>query len=847
MRRFRKPAVLAVMIAVLMVGALAISCGGSSPAAPPPPPPPPPNIPAAITVTSGQANQLTLSWEAVANAVEYEIRFHTGVNVDYAGVGYQFVDETTAVITELAAETLYSVWIRAVFGENNYGPWARRAVGATYPFTQAFDVIVVGAGGAGGAATIAARSVGFEDRVNTTFGEVGIMADPTAWNDLNILLLEQRQIWGGNTNTAGSGNAIPGNANMAVAYQETFEQFRTRWFSFIRGAGGTSLGWDAPIPGTNRPTTIIESDPLRHNFVPVSQHYPNWGIMYVVFRQKIDVNHWLRLRGGPVSQGDISMNNTMFNRIQNYGIAEIRLQTKATGLIYSGTPGTDAVVTGVVATELTGGHPGWSVRGLDSVLGNPGASQRIAARKVILTTGGFQGLTAEAVQSADWWSRIHTDRRNPIATEFMVNARVNNYGSGLDLAYGVGAAFMGNYATLAGMLGAAGGHLAGLNIPAGTASLPGLPSDTAFPGGNWGAFFYHPGRLQGLPGGITRAAQIVVGNDGLRFQPEEFGTWSAFDMQTNVSTHRMALSGEPNRWPIWLIFSGQHLDDVITPWAHVDAPHLAGPAVPASGYFEGGWTRRAVLERVYAHVAASGTEVQRREIFRGNTLAELASVAGINSANLIAEVRAYDYAVRAAMTGYAANGNWDAWEDPLTDGFHPNRRPDAPGTGPGTGPFAKTASAANMVRFLTDADQNADNDPGTNSGPFFAVRFTPAAWDSGGGVLTDVWGRVIRHGAFPAGGFPHGGAPGGNLPTAALSFDQLSVPAGDIIRNLYAAGAVTNRHFLSYTYHPSLAISTGVAHGILAARHAGRSIMDLPHTFDNVIPGLPAGIETPAE
>ena len=779
MSKFKKPARLAVLLAALLVGSLAIGCGGdTSPAAPPIIVRP--TVPPALVVESGLVNRLAASWVAVENALDYEVRFHTGVDVDYEYVDYFFTPYTTAFIDGLESGALYSVWVRARFGENNFGAWVNRAVGATYPFTQAFDIVVVGAGAAGAAAVIGARSVGYETpQFESPASNDARWMTTDYWNDMNVLLLEKRAIWGGMTNTAGSGNAWSGpgaaathfgNMSQTLAAGEDFAAFRTRFSRHIMS--------NHAIGPTQAVIPEVADNAAHGNHIPLLPGYPNWSKSFALFQQMNHINRWIGFRGGNNGFG-AGFGNTLVNsqtyillaRIHGTGLAHVRLDTKATDLITTGPANNAESVTGVLARTVVGNTAGGVMDGSGSVFGTlSGPEQRIAARKVIITSGGFSNLNYREAAEA---GLLQGPLAEAAAQAFFGTGRVNSYGTGIAMAVRAGAAITDNFGALTSFGPAFAQHLLGLQIPGET--------------GTWGSFFVNPGFFAGGP--IWRIPQIIVNNEGRRFRAEETFFSGVGDgiTTTDAQSRDMVV----NHWPAWAIFSSVDM----------------GPNISAGGITD--MPRGEVLETVWDFLLTTPPDdIRRMDIARGTTLLGLAESMGIPLAYrqyFVDEIVAYDAAVRVAIGG-------DPWVDPLTVENHPNRR-----IGQGR---AAGEGNANLIRFLTGPDPD-----GTETGVFWAVRVNPTVWDTLGGLATDIWGRVLRE------ELPRVGGSGAGFTAPFNTYHIVPQNPAHIILNLYAAGAAANRSFYGEQYQSMSSLGMAPTQGVLSGFHAARSILGKPHSL----------------
>jgi len=715
-----------------------------------------------LTVSSviGADDSLLVEWDAPADYIVqgYRIRFSaTSVDplVGYTYFGAGLHTATSVTVTGLTRETLYAVWVQAVSGPY-YSDWSARGTGATYPFTQAYDVVVVGAGISGSVAVIGARSAGREHLTPTSHVAANVdpfAADPANWNDLSVLLLEKRHTWGGISNTSAANN-LPGvapivNADGVAGAISEFGAWRTAYRTTLQG-GTTDVNAAA--------------------YLPLSAYYPNWHKMFTLARQMRTVGTWARLRGAgganaTASIGEAQHVTTVMNRIQNNNIAEIRLDEQAMELITNAANEVIGVRTNEVVGTTPGGAPlgaaAGAHRGGNPVLGNPtGPEQRIAARKVILTTGGFMNMPAEQQVSSGLAAA------NPIAAQFAPIVRVNSYGTGVLMAMEIGAAIHDNYSALFG------------------ATLSHHLADITVGGQPWGNAFAFRGGLS-FTSPMWRAAQIMVNGDGLRFRPENL--WAS-----NATAWDMINGGN---WPVWAIFADGHLG--------LPADGHGNVAINPSG-IGAGQTRRAALEAVHGYLTAG--DPRRGELVRGDTLADLAAAMGLTGTaitDFVTEVQTYDAAVALAL------GDGD-WVDPLTLEGHPNRIPfDGKPTG---------VANANLVRF--------------NEGPFWAVRVYQSTFDSTGGLATDMWGRVLRNELPRAGG----GLTGYTAPFSVGNV--LPAVEADIIRNLYAAGGVANRSFFAYLYGGGTSITLYPTVGALAGLHAARSILGISHTLPVVVPGV---------
>ncbi|MCL2380757.1 MAG: fibronectin type III domain-containing protein [Treponema sp.] len=746
-----------------------------------------------LTVSSviGADNSLLVEWEAPYGYLVqgYRIRF-SATSVDPL-VGYTYFGGlhtgTSVTVTGLARETLYAVWVQAVAGPY-YSDWSARGTGATYPFTQAFDIIVVGAGAAGGSAVFAARAGGAEQAndFDPIVGAWGVpseapMQNPDIWNDLSVLLVEKRHIWGGMTNTAGPGNAQPGNQAQWHAVQRTdFNHFRTLFTVYLRSpvAMGAGNHGDAGIAG----------DENHFQHIPLPANYPNWSKSWAAFRQMQSINSLLHRRGRH-GLGTAATTSAMFNRIGNNGLAEIRLNTQATELITTG-PATNATsVIGVVTREMMGNPTGTAVQ--NTILGTPtGREERIAARRVIISSGGFSNLRADEVIAAG----LVPAHGNVAAAHFAPTGHVNSYGTGIIMAMDIGAAITANYGAINNAMNLA-RHLRGIGM--GAYVMPRiypLPTDGSDPlvppVGNWGAFFGNAAGF-GATAPMWRVAQIMVNNQGLRFRAEA--------ALSNAMIYDMTRA---ENWPVWAIFSSVDLGPNIQAGAGLAGPDPAGAANARP--------RIQVLETVWNFLQTLPEgDMRRQELVRGTTLAELAAAMGLTGAAVTAfvnEVVTYDAAVIAA-------GNGGTWADPLTDPAHPNHRPGWLGKAAGAG-------NGNLIRFLP-----GDAPDGTETGIFWAIRMHPAVWDSTGGLATDMWGRVLRE-ELPL-------TAGGEAGFESDFNVNYIVPANpaNIIRNLYAAGAAANRWFYGYQYQSMTSVGVAGLQGGLSGLHAARGILGIPHTL----------------
>ena len=719
--------------------------------------------PEGLVMYGNANNSVTISWDAVPGATGYEIRFSPGMDVASATPFTHVGTGTTATVTGLTMETIYSVWVRALFNDE-YSGWSHVTT-ATLPFTQAYDIIVVGAGAAGAAAAIGARSVGFEHIVGATFGAEAPMLNPAAWNDLSVLILEKRPVWGGMTSFATAGNANPGNPAQIQADAFPFAGWRNFYLTTL---GGT-----------------VTADPSP-TFVPLPENYPNWSRQYAIFRQVRETNNWLRRRGSSNAVGGIGQSNTKFNRIQNNNIAEVRLNEQAMSLILN----PDGDVIGVVSNEVEGSvNPNFGTQGQHIILGDPsGTDIRIAARRVILATGGFSNMPIDQQLS----SGIIAAR--PEAS-FFNPANANSYGTGIVMAQEAGAAVTGNWGALSGMMNVVGYQF--FHYP----HIMAYPPRGNGPRSNWGRFFAsHIDSAFSMKSPMMRNQQIVVsGQTGLRIRPEGALTG-------NAAVHHLMVRNAP----VWMLFSAVDTSTVTAAVPPGADPFPAGPS--------GAWTRMEVLETVYEYINAlpAGTRQNnlRRDIRRGDSLPELGVELGLSPAAidaLVAEVTYYDTRVRRALLA-ADHADFLAWADPLTVSTHPNHVPGLAG---------KPAGDSN-VRFLCD-DDGYDI-------VFFAVRLYHGVWDSMGGLAADMWGRVLRYNLPTAGS---GAALGLFDVNAIVPFDS-----DDIIRNLYAAGAVAARDLYTYAYQSLSSLGIGMTQGALAGQHAARSILGIQHRLATPIPGV---------
>ncbi|MCL2374846.1 MAG: FAD-binding protein, partial [Treponema sp.] len=398
------------------------------------------------------------------------------------------------------------------------------------------------------------------------------------------------------------------------------------------------------------------------------------------------------------------------------------------------------------------------------------------------------------------------------AADFFIPGIVNSYGTGIVMARDAGGALMGNYGALAGGSTVAGLHLFGLNF-----NPNALPTPIDLPAGNWGLFFASV-NSGGVGTPMLRAQQMMVsGETGLRFRQEgAFGSNAVVNDMLNR-----------DNWPAWLVFSNVHGAVNINPAANpAGSSGIMRTAAPDGG----GRPAAEVLNTVWAYLQTlPAADIRRADLVRGNTLTDLAAAMGLTGTAATAfvnEVRTYDAAVRTAL-GAGIAWNDPSW-DPLAQTTHPNHRA---GQTPGKNPGANAANAnANLIRFLNDADQDAAGNVGTTSGPFWAVRVYPAAWDSSGGVATDVWGRVLTA-RFPA---TSGGSTG---MSGGFNADYI-LNAAAVIQNLYATGAVANRQFFAYAYQGGSSVSIQATAGVIAGRHAARDILGVPHSFQTSVPGF---------
>jgi hypothetical protein len=104
---------------------------------------PPPDSPDNPTLTPG-VGQIGASWDAVDNATSYEVWYHTTNDFSQA-LKYADVPGTSVVITGLAPDTAYHVWLRA---KNRGSPSAPGA--SSVATTPASGAITAGVGLDGG-------------------------------------------------------------------------------------------------------------------------------------------------------------------------------------------------------------------------------------------------------------------------------------------------------------------------------------------------------------------------------------------------------------------------------------------------------------------------------------------------------------------------------------------------------------------------------------------------------------------------------------------------------------------------------------------------------------------------
>ena len=285
-----------------------------------------------------------------------------------------------------------------------------------------------------------------------------------------------------------------------------------------------------------------------------------------------------------------------------------------------------------------------------------------------------------------------------------------------------------------------------------SAVAPLLYDVTSSGGTNYGRAFSYVGSMQ-FQSPMLRAQQIVVGMDGKRFKPEN-------NMNTSYTSNYAMYA--KNKFPYWIIYSAETSAD------NVNIATTGTNNVPRSEAFE------AAL--------ASSNPVHKAEVAKGATLADLADAMGMDAAGkaaFIAEVQEYDDLVRKHQLG-AGDPGYLEWEDPLV-----TRSEIAYAGKPSTG--------TNLSRFAT--------------GPYYAVKYYPAGFDSMGGLVTNVNGQVLTK----------------ELPMMEENDDIIGAPY--IIPNLYAAGATSNRFIISYYYGGGTSIASYKAIGGQVGRHAGEAVL----------------------
>ena len=540
----------------------------------------------------------------IGSGIYFQVKYCADGDFDYAN--YSIFD-TYNVTLGITTGHIYTIWVRSFTGdlqdEYDASEWVS-AIVAPYPFTEAVDIIVVGTGAAGAAAVIGALSVGFENVLSPAPNNAGWMANPAYWNDLRVMVLEKRTITGGLTNTAGGGNANPGNTTQVIADQDpTFEAWRTRYSGIIRSRQGINMAqdWTTGI-------TAVYTNPNHVDYMPIAEGYPNWSKSWAVFRQMRNINTWMTRRGSTAGFGSLATTNALWARIRN--IADVRLTQKATALVTTegvGVGGTTAEVIGVEVRETTG---------TAARVEPTGAPRQIAARKVILATGGFSNMPFE-LQRYHGLSNV----------EFAPWVDVQSEGSGILIAREIGAALHEGYGAMTNMGSSAATLLRGFQVTPAPA--------TELPAGNWGAFFVHGTGIFDYSTPIMRDQQIIVNSQGRRFRAEQ-----------NRGAVAFGVDAINNQGETWMIFSDAHNAATINP--------AVGPA--------GARSRAVVLQTVYTALQALPANDPRiGEIVRGETLAELA--AALDMPYLVDEIVTLD----AAIAGGAGT-----WADPLTLSTHPN-------------------------------------------------------------------------------------------------------------------------------------------------------------------------------
>ena len=277
-------------------------------------------------------------------------------------------------------------------------------------------------------------------------------------------------------------------------------------------------------------------------------------------------------------------------------------------------------------------------------------------------------------------------------------------------------------------------------------------------------------------GGLARAQQILVGTgDGKRFRPESSVT-------NNPGNYYMV---SRKMGPYWYIFDSSNKGEM-------------------SGTVN-------IIDALEAAITAGTTDAKiALEVKKGAELGDLADAMGMGAtakASFLAEVAAYNAAVKVWLDAVEDNGGFgglvveDIWVDPLKT-FIPPGFETAAGweKTPGT-------NGANLRTFT--------------EGPYYAIQLHPQGYDSTGGLVTDGYGRVLKKQPVVT-----------RAPMEQLEGDGLWADnTADIIPNLYAVGAVSNRFMLSHSYAGGTSLASYATFGTITGRHAGEVLLGFRDPF----------------
>lgn len=101
-----------------------------------------------VVASDNDTSSFTLTWNANGNAdgISYEVRYGIYNDVDHASTMSETTTETTIELTGLEVSSTYYVWVRAICGEDEVGPWftvgAVRTTSVPYsglPYVSGFE------------------------------------------------------------------------------------------------------------------------------------------------------------------------------------------------------------------------------------------------------------------------------------------------------------------------------------------------------------------------------------------------------------------------------------------------------------------------------------------------------------------------------------------------------------------------------------------------------------------------------------------------------------------------------------------------------------------------------------